>query len=133
MPTLPRAPLEPASVANYINRAESTTAPSNGCDAPVNTKPRKNNKAGFTADFKAYPVPFKESFNIQYEFNYKSDVSIEIFDLQGRLLRTYKARKVSKGDVTALDLDFATRASQVYVIKLKTDRDVFSKNIISDK
>ncbi len=117
-----------------LGGSRATTAPSEGCDAfGPKPKPGKNNKAGFTSSFKAYPVPFRESLNIQYEFNYKSDVSIEFFDLQGRLLRTYKARKVSKGDVTNLDLDFATRSSQVYIIKVKTNREVFTKNIISDK
>jgi hypothetical protein len=117
-----------------LGGTRATTAPSQGCDAiGPKPKPRKNNKAGFTASFKAYPVPFRESLNIQYEFDYKSDVNIEFFDMQGRLLRTYKAKKVSKGDVTTLNLDFATRSSQVYIIKVKTDKDVFTKNIISDK
>ncbi|CAM4344144.1 T9SS type A sorting domain-containing protein [Gillisia hiemivivida] len=99
----------------------------------VVTKPGKNNKAAFTASFSAYPVPFRETLNIKYEFDYKSDVSIQFFDMQGRLLSTYKAKKVSKGDVTNLNLDFRTRTSQVYIVKVKTDRDVFTKNIISDK
>jgi hypothetical protein len=117
-----------------LGGSRATTKPSEGCDAvALKPKPGKNNKAAFTASFSAYPVPFRETLNIKYEFDYRSDVSIQFFDMQGRLLSTYKAKKVSKGDVTNLNLDFATRASQVYIVKVKTDRDVFTKNIISDK
>ncbi|WP_034924615.1 T9SS type A sorting domain-containing protein, partial [Gillisia sp. CAL575] len=121
-----------------LGGSSATTAPSSTCPSTVDTipgkgKPGKNNKAAFTASFSAYPVPFRETLNIKYEFDYKSDVSIQFFDMQGRLLSTYKAKKVTKGDVTNLNLDFATRASQVYIVKVTTDKDVFTKNIISDK
>ena len=113
--------------------APSTTCPSTGDTKPGKGKPGKNSDAAFTASFSAYPVPFRETLNIKYEFDYRSDVSIQFFDMQGRLLSTYKAKKVSKGDVTNLSLDFTTRASQVYIVKVNTDREVFTKNIISDK
>ena len=85
------------------------------------------------SSFSASPVPFRESLSIQYDFDYESAAVIQMFDLQGRLLRTYKEAKAYKGKVTELNIDFRTRASQVYILKVTTDRDVFTKNIISDK
>ena len=84
-------------------------------------------------DFSAYPVPFRETLNIQYAFDYTSDVNIQFFDLQGRLLRTYEVQDAHQGMITTLNIDFALRASQIYIVKITTDRDVFTKNIISDK
>ena len=83
--------------------------------------------------FSAYPVPFKETLNIQYAFDYTSNVSIQFFDLQGRLLRTYEVQDAQAGIITTLNIDFALRSSQVYILKVITDREVFTKNIISDK
>ncbi len=83
--------------------------------------------------FSAYPVPFKESLNIQYDFDYESAAVIQLFDLQGKLLRTYNEANAYKGKVTELHIDFRTRASQVYIVKVTTNRDVFTKKIISDK
>ncbi len=83
--------------------------------------------------FRASPVPFRETLSIEYDFDYSSAAKIQLFDLQGRLLRTYNEANAFKGKVTELSIDFRTRASQVYVIKITTDRDVFTKKIISDK
>ena len=86
-----------------------------------------------TGKFSAFPVPFRETLSIQYDFDYESAAVIQLFDLQGRLLRTYKEANAYKGKVTELSIDFRTRASQVYILKVTTDRDVFTKNVISDK
>jgi len=50
-------------------------------------------------NFKASPVLFNE-LTIQYDFEYTSNkVQIQIYDLNGRLLITYSAKKVTRGDV----------------------------------
>ena len=89
--------------------------------------------AASSRSFRASPVPFRETLSIEYDFDYSSAAKIQLFDLQGRLLRTYNEANAYKGKVTELSIDFRTRASQVYVIKITTDRDVFTKKIISDK
>jgi len=81
----------------------------------------------------AFPVPFRETLSVQYDMDYSSSATIQLFDTQGRLLRTYKEANAYKGKVTELSIDFRTRASQVYILKVTTDRDVFTKKIISDK
>ena len=83
--------------------------------------------------FRAYPVPFREVLNIQYDFDYESAAVIQFFDLQGRLLRTYNESRAYKGQITQLNIDFRIRASQVYVVKITTSREVFTKTIVSDK
>ncbi|HSP84083.1 MAG TPA: T9SS type A sorting domain-containing protein, partial [Gillisia sp.] len=83
--------------------------------------------------FNVAPVPFRESLSVQYDFDYVSDATIQMFDMQGRLLSTQKEAKASKGKITDLNVNFRVWPSQVYVIKVITDRDVFTKKIISDK
>ncbi|MFN4761688.1 T9SS type A sorting domain-containing protein [Gillisia sp. Q332] len=83
--------------------------------------------------FNAYPVPFRETLNIRYDFDYESPATIQMFDMQGRLLSTYNEANAFKGKVTTINIDFRTRASQIYIVKVTTDRESFFKQIISDK
>ena len=83
--------------------------------------------------FRAYPVPFGSTLNVQYDFDYSSVANIQIFDLQGRMLRSYVEKDAYNGKVTELVMDFRTIANQVYILKVTTDRDVFTKKIISAK
>ncbi|WP_188619020.1 T9SS type A sorting domain-containing protein, partial [Christiangramia forsetii] len=120
-----------------LGGSRATTAPSEGCDVPEDSKPgkgkpAKNNRISETGNFKASPVPFNERLTIQYDFEYTSSkIEIQVYDLTGRLLRTYKDKKVTKGDTKELDIDFALKANQVYIVRMITDREVISKNIIS--
>jgi len=68
--------------------------------------------------------------NIKYNFDYKSDVTIQIFDMRGQLMKTAKEANASKDKVTTLSTDFA-RGNQVYIVKVTTDRESFLKKIIS--
>ena len=83
--------------------------------------------------FKISPVPFKDNLTVQYNFDYVSNVSIQVYDMRGQLLRTYKDRGVTKGDTKQLDVDFRMKANQAYIVRLATSKEVFTKNIISAK
>ena len=96
-----------------------------------NGKGNGRNKSTAISGFDAYPVPFNEVINVKYDFEYESNVEIQIFDMRGKFLRKYKDNKVTAGDVTTLNVDFALKANQMYVVKLVTDREVFVKQIVS--
>ena len=83
--------------------------------------------------FNVSPVPFRESLSLQYDFDYVSDATIQMFDLQGRLLLTHREANASRGQITDLGINFRILPSQIYVIKVTTDRDVFTRKIVSDK
>ncbi len=83
--------------------------------------------------FSAYPIPFRENINIGYKFDYTTDVTIQIFNLNGQLLKTYTEKAVDARTISTLDIDFERRASQVYIVRMITDREVFTKKIISAK
>ncbi|MFV8225004.1 T9SS type A sorting domain-containing protein, partial [Christiangramia aquimixticola] len=116
-------------------RATTDPFPLNICGAPEVSKPGKGNgkKSALTSGFKASPVPFKDKLSIQYDFDYVSDVNIQVYDLRGQLLKTYKDKKVTKGDVKDLGIDFRMKANQIYILRVQTNREVFTQNIISAK
>ena len=90
-----------------------------------------SSKTAETSGFSVSPVPFQDNVNVRYEFDYTSDVQIQFFDLNGSLLRTYTDKAVSSGDQTQINIDFALRSNQVYIIRVQTDRESFSKSILS--
>ncbi|SDS03637.1 Ig-like domain-containing protein [Christiangramia echinicola] len=90
-----------------------------------------SSKAVETSYFSVAPVPFQDNLTVRYEFDYTSDVRIQFFDLNGSLLRTYADKQVSNGDDTQINIDFALRANQVYIVRVETDRDSYSKQLLS--
>ena len=84
-------------------------------------------------DVAVYPIPFTDVINIDYQFDYSSDVVIEIFDLGGNLLRTLKDSNVSRGSTTSIAVDFSISANQMYMVRVTTERETFVKQIVSSK
>ncbi|MDX1752558.1 MAG: T9SS type A sorting domain-containing protein, partial [Salinimicrobium sediminis] len=121
--------------------SKATTAPSEGCDEEVdsgkgnngNNGKGNNGKAKVSSSIAVYPMPFKETVNLQYDIDYSSDVTIEIYDMRGKHLRTYSDKNISKGKGTTLSVDFAVQANQMYILKIKTDRETIVKQIVSSK
>ncbi|SFN99813.1 T9SS type A sorting domain-containing protein, partial [Salegentibacter flavus] len=119
-----------------LGGTSATTEPSDSC---INGVEATSEESSFrtmtadleTADFSVYPLPFTSSLSVRYEFEYTSNVTLEFYNITGQLLRTYKDKRVTNGDVTELTLDFATKANQIYILRVITDRDVFFKKILS--
>ena len=118
-----------------LGGSRATTAPSDGCDAY--TKPKGNDKGNNmaksnNAGFSVSPVPFKDNLNIKYEFDYESTADIQIFDIRGNLVKSLSVPNAKAGVNTTINADFV-RGQQMYIVKVKTDRDTFTKNVVSGK
>ncbi|MDP2161230.1 MAG: hypothetical protein Q8K02_12150, partial [Flavobacterium sp.] len=85
-----------------------------GCPLDSNNHCRIEALAGF----EAYPVPFVDELTIRYEFDYKSDVTIEFFDIRGSLLKTVKDESSYYKKEVKLDVSFLNESGQVYFIKI---------------
>ena len=102
-------------------------------DSEVSAANQSEARTFVASDVKTFPVPFRETVNVQYDFEYTSDVQIEIFNMRGNHLRTYSDKNVTKGSVTSLQVDFAMKANQMYIMKVTTDRETIVKQIVSSK
>ena len=67
-----------------------------------------------------YPNPFNPSTNIQYTVNQPANVSITVYDLQGRVIRTLVNREHSVG-THQLQWDAGQLASGTYFYRLEAD------------
>ncbi|WP_165930063.1 T9SS type A sorting domain-containing protein [Flavobacterium caseinilyticum] len=132
------------SVNNDGCPSDASSCADSDCTAPTaakTTKPDSNKMAAITptgantdkAGFEAYPVPFKDQLSIKYNFDYESDVKIEVFNAQG-------IRVFSKTDTngylnkeTALDLKMNKGKEQMYVVKITTNRGTTTRKVMSSR
>ena len=83
--------------------------------------------------FTAYPVPFRDVLNIKYDFDYKSDVKIEIFDSKGSLLMTENDTDAYFNKEISVRPRFNRGDGQLFFVKLITNQGVSIKKVISEK
>lgn len=82
--------------------------------------------------FKAYPVPFNNAINVEYKYEYDTDVRIDVFDAKGALILTEYDSNYSKGISSSKTIDLYSKASQTYIIKVTTNRESSSKMVVAD-
>ena len=85
------------------------------------------------AGFEAYPVPFKDQLTIRYNFNYKSNVKIEVFDASGALVLSKTDANGYLNKEITLNLNSNKGQEQVYIVKLTTDRGSSTKKVMSSR
>ena len=93
--------------------------------------PDESEASTSTLDFNAYPVPFNNVLNIEYKYEYDTDVKIQIFDTKGRLLIDEIDTNYRKGEVKTIAINMSEVADQILIVRLITDKDVLSKFVVS--
>uniref|UniRef100_UPI000558FCDF hypothetical protein n=1 Tax=Flavobacterium daejeonense TaxID=350893 RepID=UPI000558FCDF len=83
------------------------------------------------ASFDAYPVPFKDQLTIKYNFDYISDVKIEVFDSKGVLVYSMIDTGSYLGKEVAVSFSSFLEQQQVYVVKLTTSLGSSTKTVMS--
>ncbi len=76
-----------------------------------------------------YPNPFNSAAKIGYSLPERSDVSIKVFDLAGRVIETLLDTNQTTG-LHSVTWDAGGVASGLYLVQVATDRDVRSQKII---
>src|SRR5690606_17620668 len=82
-------------------------------------------------DFNAYPVPFDGVLNVEYKFEFDTNVTVEVFDIRGRLISTVENFNYAQGSLDTSVLDMTRANDQVYFIKMTTSRGVVVKKVVS--
>ncbi|WP_338645735.1 T9SS type A sorting domain-containing protein [Flavobacterium sp. KS-LB2] len=83
--------------------------------------------------FDAYPVPFKDALTIKYKFDYVSDVKIDVLNSQGVSVLTKMDSNGYLNKEVTLNLNSYIDRSEVYVVKVTTNRGSSVKKVISAK
>ncbi|MFV8467418.1 T9SS type A sorting domain-containing protein, partial [Flavobacterium sp. LB1P62] len=119
---------EPGKLATQLDILNNTGCPLGGTSATHN-EDSLNTSVGFTA----YPVPFKDKLTIRYDFDYVSDVVIDVYNAQGvSVLSKTDTNSYLNKEVT-LHLHSYRGQEQVYVVRLTTNRGSSVKKVMSSK
>ena len=86
-----------------------------------------------TADFTVYPIPFKDQITIRYNFDYGTQVLIEVFNSQGNKVLSKKDNNSYLNKEIQLNLNRNTGNNEVYFVKVTTDRGSSIQKIISSR
>ncbi|MFV7234135.1 T9SS type A sorting domain-containing protein, partial [Flavobacterium sp. ZB4R12] len=117
----------PGKLATQLDILNSTGCPLGGTSATQEVGSSTN--AGFTA----YPVPFKDKLTIRYDFDYVSDVVIDVYDAQGiSVLSKTDTNSYLNKEIT-LHLHSYKGQEQVYIVKVTTDRGSSVKKVMSSR
>lgn len=79
-----------------------------------------------------YPNPFNAQLNIAYDVSTTMDVTLELFDLTGRLVSTLVDAQLTAGSHTA-HWDGSTMTSGIYLVRLKSEERTLTRKIVLTK
>ncbi|WP_300571152.1 HYR domain-containing protein, partial [Flavobacterium sp.] len=86
-----------------------------------------------TPTFTAYPIPFRDIITIRYEFDYKTDAKIQIYDSKGALLMTQDDNNVYLNKEVQIHPTFQVGEGQLYYVKVATNKGFTVKKVLSQK
>ena len=118
-----------------------TTTDVNGCQSECSVQlfaKCLNNSSGSNNVFsrfdtnylEVYPNPTKGMLNIKFTETIDSDMSVEVFDLVGTVMYS---KKYSDFRDSNLSIDFSKFPSQVYYLKVTSNKGTVVKKVILDK
>ncbi len=110
------------SNANY----NATSVPPSQASAPG-----EGETMGVELDFMAYPVPFDTVVNVKFNFEFDTDVTIEVHDTKGLLIMSETLKGVRKGSDTKRKLDLSKGADQLFYITVTTNQGSVTKKVVS--
>ncbi|MFK2820408.1 hypothetical protein U0L90_09790, partial [Flavobacteriaceae sp. LMIT009] len=99
-------------------------------DAQQAPQAPEKDEESLSIDFVAYPVPFNSDVTVKYNFEFDTDVIIEIYDTKGLLVQRQvnKAYKAGSEVILPMTID---GADQLYYVKIITNRGEVTKKIVS--
>ena len=95
-------------------------------DAISNSRPISGNVT-------IYPVPFQDSFTVNYGLDYDSLIKVQIFDIKGSLIYQLNDIDTKQNHEIRVEPTFNKGKGEMYIVKVITDREVIIKKVISSQ
>ncbi|TRX31166.1 T9SS type A sorting domain-containing protein, partial [Flavobacterium sp. ZT3R18] len=120
----------PGILASQLDKLNNSGCPLGG--TPATTSIDGSTSTSKSASFSVYPVPFKDQLTIRYNFDYVTDVKIEVFNVKGIVVYTKHDDNAYLNKEVLLELLY-TGQEQVYIVKISTNRGSSVKKVISSR
>ena len=98
--------------------------------SPTQAAPDQDAK-GVELDFKTYPVPFDSSVNVKFNFEFDTDITVEVHDTKGLLVKSMTINGVKRGSEVSRKLDLSRGADQLFYITVTTNQGSVTKKVVS--
>ncbi|MGJ8593827.1 MAG: HYR-like domain-containing protein [Aquaticitalea sp.] len=82
-------------------------------------------------DFVAYPVPFDHVVSIKYNFEFDTDVNIDVHDTKGLLVLSQVNQNYRRNNDQVTKLDLSRGGDQIFYVTITTNRGNVTKKIVS--
>lgn len=96
---------------------------------PLNTSPRSGAPVPQRPVLTVWPNPGNASFEIRYEVARESDLSLRVYDLNGRLVETLSETHVSPGEHMRI-WNAADHASGIYFVRLDAEGGAVTRKVL---
>ncbi|NNK71359.1 MAG: T9SS type A sorting domain-containing protein [Flavobacteriaceae bacterium] len=102
-------------------------------DAPLTQAPDNNDQVigELELDFQAYPVPFDTELTVKYNFEFDTDVTIQVFDTKGLLIYSDSHNGYRKDNDVRTKIDLSRGGDQVFYVTVNTNRGSVTKKVVS--
>uniref|UniRef100_UPI00261D26F5 T9SS type A sorting domain-containing protein n=3 Tax=Tenacibaculum TaxID=104267 RepID=UPI00261D26F5 len=81
--------------------------------------------------FSAYPVPFENELTLEYNYKFDTDVAIEIYSMNGILIKRVENNSYIKGTSEQIKIDLSDVQNQTLIVRMITNKGVVNKKIIA--
>jgi hypothetical protein len=102
------------------------------CATPIDTFSGTTERVSDTSSFTASPVPFKDQITVSYNYDFVTDVKIEVFNTIGVVVAKNYDTNGHLNKSASLHIP-NTGQEEVYVIKVTTNRGSSTKKVISSR
>ena len=86
---------------------------------------------GIELDFMAYPVPFDKDVNVKFNFEFDTDVTINVHDTRGLLVKSLSLSNVRAGSEISKAFDLSRAGDQIFYISVITNKGSVTKKVVS--
>ncbi len=86
---------------------------------------------GVELDFLAYPVPFDRDVNVKFNFEFDTDVTIEVHDTRGLLVKSMTLNNVRANTEIKKSFDLSRAGDQLFYITVTTNQGSVTKKAVS--
>ncbi|MBA6157073.1 T9SS type A sorting domain-containing protein, partial [Tenacibaculum sp. S7007] len=83
--------------------------------------------------FNAYPVPFEDELSIQYKYEFDTDVTIEVYTINGLLIKKVVNDSYEKSTSNITKLDLTGVQNQTLIVRLITSKGVANRKVIAKR
>ena len=112
----------------YLNIDEVTYIAGNEPQAQANDA---SQDLGVELDFMAYPVPFDRDVNVKFNFEFDTDVTIEVHDTRGLLVKSMTLNNVRANTEIKKSFDLSRAGDQLFYITVTTNQGSVTKKAVS--